>query len=267
MQDSPARESRDRSTGGQRTVRAANTVVPRLLSDSPSRSGVKGCVSCVTLVRCSPRMPSPPAGQPNDALRRWLLPWAIALLLPLPALLFKPGGEADVPLVYLGIGAAWFTAEAFRPGAAPASWSEWRTRMIGLAIGCGLNVGIFVTLGSTVGTKSAIPFGLLAALSVVPALGLVPWLTLRSGSPAGGILLAVTTVAALKLLACVLARVVYGPNFIERGYVAADWHTAKLMITTFWISTVAVSCLGAVATARRCAATNQPGKRVATDPS
>jgi hypothetical protein len=48
-----------------------------------------------------------------------------------------------------------------------------------------------------------------------------------------------------KLAACVAARVAYGPGFIEQGYVAADWRTAKLMISLFWGQVVAMSAVAA----------------------
>ncbi|HZN69387.1 MAG TPA: hypothetical protein VFB66_29195, partial [Tepidisphaeraceae bacterium] len=41
-------------------------------------------------------------------------------------------------------------------------------------------------------------------------------------------------VLAAKLAACVVARIVYGPDYIAQGYVAADWRSAKLMISLFW---------------------------------
>jgi hypothetical protein len=41
-------------------------------------------------------------------------------------------------------------------------------------------------------------------------------------------------VLAAKLAGCVVARIVYGPDYIERGYVSADWRSAKLMISLFW---------------------------------
>jgi hypothetical protein len=59
---------------------------------------------------------------------------------------------------------------------------------------------------------------------------LVPALAVRFRNALGAILPAAVLLPAAKLAACVLARVVYGPGFIERGYVADDWRTAKLMI-------------------------------------
>jgi hypothetical protein len=49
------------------------------------------------------------------------------------------------------------------------------------------------------------------------------------------IILGAMIVSSVKLAACVVARFVYGPDYVEQGYVAADWRTAKLMLTLFWI--------------------------------
>ena len=48
-------------------------------------------------------------------------------------------------------------------------------------------------------------------------------------------------VGSLKLLGCIVARLVYGPQFGELGTIAGDWRTAKLMISTFWGLTAGVS--------------------------
>ena len=81
----------------------------------------------------------------------------------------------------------------------------------------------------------------MAALSAIPALGLAPWLMFRIKHQYAAIILGATIVAAAKMAACVVARFVYGPNYIAEGYVAADWRTAKLMISLFWIFTAALS--------------------------
>ena len=48
-------------------------------------------------------------------------------------------------------------------------------------------------------------------------------------------------VGSCKLIGCVLARIVYGPNILADGYIAGDWHTAKLMISTFWALNIAMA--------------------------
>jgi hypothetical protein len=56
---------------------------------------------------------------------------------------------------------------------------------------------------------------------------------------------------ACKLAGCVAARVVYGPDYIAQGYVAADWRTAKLMITLLWSFSTSLS-LGLLLADYRC---------------
>ena len=97
-----------------------------------------------------------------------------------------------------------------------------------------------------VGVRSNIPFPLIAAFAVIPSIGLVPWMTLRLREPFKAMVLSAFLLMAAKLAACVVARIVYGPDYIEHGYVAADWRTAKLMISLTWIiaTTISLGLLG-----------------------
>jgi hypothetical protein len=54
-------------------------------------------------------------------------------------------------------------------------------------------------------------------------------------------------VGSIKLAACVVARLTYGPDYIALGYVSADWNSAKLMISLMWSGTVLVSVIAAIA--------------------
>jgi hypothetical protein len=85
----------------------------------------------------------------------------------------------------------------------------------------------------------------MATLCATPAVGLVPALAVRLRQPMGATLLAAVMLLAAKLLACIVARLVYGPGFIEQGYVAGDWRTAKLMISVYWGLVVGMSVVGA----------------------
>ncbi len=188
-------------------------------------------------------------------LRRLLMPWGLAVLLPMPMLLgVGDAGVVDMAIVYLALGAAWLAAEAFRDGGEPLTFSRWKTRMISLSIGVVADAFIFTILGISAGVRSNIPLPVLAVLVVTPALGLVPWLTLRLRQPYSAIVFGALIVGAIKIAACGLARIVYGPDFIALGYVAGDWQTAKLMISIMWAGTVSVSILGFVACSRRFAA-------------
>ena len=187
--------------------------------------------------------------------RRLLMPWGLAVLLPMPLLLGVGDiGVVDMAIVYLALGASLLAAEAFREVGEPLSFSRWKSRMISLSIFVAADALIFTILGNAAGVKSNIPLPVLAALGVTPALGLVPWLTLRLRQPYFAIVLGALIVGAIKIAACGVARIVYGPDFIDLGYVAGDWQTAKLMISVMWTGTVAVSIFGLVGCYRRFAA-------------
>ncbi len=187
-------------------------------------------------------------------LRRLLFPWSFALLLPIPLLM--AGGEhvnSDIAALYLALGAAWLATEAFHPSQPPATLAQWRSRMGALVIYLAINALVFSLFGSFAGVNSNIPLPLLAALGLAPSLGLVPWLTLRLRQPYAAIVLGALAVATIKLAACVVARVVYGPDYIAQGYASADWHTAKLMISLMWLGTLSASAVALVACRRRFA--------------
>src|SRR5687767_14279169 len=113
-------------------------------------------------------------------------------------------------------------------------------KMLAVGISIFVNVAVFILLGVSTGVQTRLPFPLMATLSATPALGLAPWLTSRIKHPHAVIILGATIVAVAKMAACVIARFVYGANYIEE-YVAADWRTAKLMISLFWVFTVTLS--------------------------
>ena len=188
-------------------------------------------------------------------LRGLLMPWGFALLLPIPVLLTGADSNgADVGTLYLALGGAWLGTEAFRPGSEPTTVAAWRTQISALVICLVVNAAVFTVLGWTAEVKSNIPLPIMAAFGISPALGLVPWLTLRLRQPYGAIVLGALIVGAIKIAACVVARIVYGPDYIAQGYVSADWRTAKLMISLMWAGTLFVSALALVACHRRFAA-------------
>ena len=154
--------------------------------------------------------------------------WLAALLLPLPALLMLDSAtNSEAACVYLGIASAWLAGEA-------------ATRDTSALPAIAINFAVFIALGTCVGVKSQIPFPLLATLSIIPA-AMIPSLTRRLGDPWRAMLAVAVILLVAKIAACGVARIAYGPNFIEAGYVSADWRQAKLMITTFWSLTAAAS--------------------------
>ena len=75
----------------------------------------------------------------------------------------------------------------------------------------------------------------MAVLSIIPVIGILPWMLHRVSQPTyAAIVLTGFMVGACKIAGCIAARVVYGPDALAQGYMAADWRTAKLMITILW---------------------------------
>jgi hypothetical protein len=175
-------------------------------------------------------------------LRATAIPWAAAAILPLPALVaIDPAKGADVACLYLGLATAWWVTELYPHDGYPDSSRAWRAKALASAIGAAAHVALFVLFGLAAGVQTHLPFPLMATLSAIPAVGLVPWLLGRLRQPYTTIFLAAVLVLAAKLAACVVARLVYGPDYLAQGYASADWRTAKLMIALFWALTTALS--------------------------
>jgi len=118
--------------------------------------------------------------------------------------------------------------------------------------------------------SSGLPIPLLAVLTLTPALGIVPYLTMRTRKPFAAVVLAAFIVGLIKIAGCVVVRIVYGPDALADGYMAGHWQTAKLVISLFWIGTVIVSVVSAVVCRYRFNAlltAAPPGSGLAVAPS
>jgi hypothetical protein len=179
-------------------------------------------------------------------LRQSAMTWTAAACLPVPALLMtNPATNAEVACLYLGLASAWLETEILRFGGYPDSRSTWLIKMTAIGVAVLTNAAMFVAFGTMVSVRSNLPFPVLATFAIIPSIGLVPWLTLRLRDPFKAIVLSAFILMAAKLSACVVAKIVYGPDFMERGYIAADWRTAKLMISLTWslITTISFGLL------------------------
>ena len=181
--------------------------------------------------------------------------WAVAAFLPLPILVATdPANSADVSCLYLGVINAWLVTEFHRSWGLPGSATSWRARMLAIITAISVNVALFVGFGLAAGVQTHFPFPLMAMLSALPAVGVMPWMLRRvSQHPYAAIIFSGSLIFACKLAGCIVARIVYGPDYIAQGYVAADWRTAKLMITLFWSFSTLLSLGLLVADYRSCA--------------
>ena len=130
----------------------------------------------------------------------------------------------------------------------PANMKDpWVARMTRPFILAFASAVVFVLFRAVPRADSGLPIPMLALLTLAPGLGIVPYLTLRTRRPFASVVFTVFLVASVKLSSCVVVRFVYGPTALEDGYMSADWQTAKLMISLFWIGTVALSGVLAIA--------------------
>ena len=182
-----------------------------------------------------------------DELRARAMAWAIAGILPLPILVATdPATSGGIACIYLGFASGWLAMEFHRadessPNVQTNDARSRRARALATIIAVALNVALFVFFGITGGVATNFPFPLMATLAAVPAIGLIPWLTRRVRQPYTALVLGAMIVLAAKLAACVVARFVYGPDYLSQGYIAGDWRTAKLMISLFWIFSTSLS--------------------------
>ncbi len=167
--------------------------------------------------------------------------WAVAAFLPLPILVVSdPATSAEISCLYLGVINAWLVTEFHRAWGRRESATAWRARMVAISMAVSVNVALFIGFGLAAGVQTHFPFPLMAVLSALPAVGVMPWMLRRvSPHPYAAIVFSGFLIFTCKLIGCIVARIVYGPDCMAQGYVAADWRTAKLMITVLWtLSTV-----------------------------
>jgi hypothetical protein len=172
-------------------------------------------------------------------LRRSWLTILAAGFLPLPALLATD--RSEIASLYLGVACGWLSTEIMRIGGIPTSRMAWWGMTLAIITAVFANTALFITLGSAVNVQSNLPFPIMALLSAIPAIGLVPWLMIRLEQQYAALILSAFIAGSAKLVGCVVARIVYGPNFAAEGYISGDWTRAKVMISVFWILTSAIS--------------------------
>lgn len=180
---------------------------------------------------------------PGSGLRTMMGVWAFAAFLPLPALaLTDPARSADLSCLYLALSNALLATEFHRSWGPPGSVDSWRARTLATIIAIFSNTALFIGFGLVTGVQTHLPFPLMAVLSIIPVIGILPWMLHRVSQPQyAAIVLTGFMVGACKIAGCIAARVVYGPDALAQGYMAADWRTAKLMITILWTLTTLLS--------------------------
>lgn len=88
-------------------------------------------------------------------------------------------------------------------------------------------------------------YGLLGAtmLMLAPALCCIPFFTAVTGKPYAAVFMTVSLLVAIKLLGCVIVRIIYGPNALEAGYMTLPWATPNLLVWCCLVGTFLCSCI------------------------
>jgi hypothetical protein len=175
-------------------------------------------------------------------LRALAMAWAAAGMLPLPILMTtEPATNGVISCLYLGMASAWLSTEVQLFAGTPQTRRAWLATLLATCVAVGTNVCLFVVFGVAAGVRTNFPFPLMATLSAAPAIGLIPWLVRRVRDRFTALLFAAAVMLAAKLAGCVVARIVYGPDYMAQGYISGDWQSAKLMISLFWTFSTSLS--------------------------
>jgi hypothetical protein len=173
--------------------------------------------------------------------------WAVVVLLPVPmATFWHEGPGRDFAYAYLFLGCAILAAERFGRTACQGSAGDvplWRAKVTALGVAMAAAAGVFTAFAwAMIGHPDGL-VPLFAALAIVPALCCVPFLAVVTGRPYAAVLFAVLLLAAVKLLGCVVAVLVYGWNAQAEGHLTLPWERPNLLV---WLCLVGAMALSAV---------------------
>jgi hypothetical protein len=174
--------------------------------------------------------------------------WALALLLPAPAVLTVR--DAGVGLIYFFVACMGLVADIFwrhessgAAGAPRGGLDTWRRKLATAAIALVAAWLGMAAMCLTLPQSGGIVAATLALLAVIAALCIVPYLLATVGNPFIAVFFSLTLVACMKLLGCVVVVLVYGWDASERGYTAMPWTRPNLLVWSFLAFTGALSAI------------------------
>jgi hypothetical protein len=164
----------------------------------------------------------------REEFRALLPPLTVTLLFPVPLLNFVQDGTGRAfAFAYLFFGCALLAADCYRPS---AGRDRWKAKMGALAAAMTLAVLNFSVCYLIISGSLDWNAVTLAFLVVVPALCMVPCLTLLVGHPYAAVVFAALLLGAVKLAGCLVARLVYGPTAQADGQMSMSWDQPNLLV-------------------------------------
>jgi hypothetical protein len=184
----------------------------------------------------------------HQELRQSLPAWSVAVLLPAPAVITSRNG--GLGLVYFFVACIGLVAAIFwrdlpeRPDEQSGHGNIWMTKLTAAALALLAAWAVFAATCLPLDRSDFLVCSSLAFLALIPALGVTPWMVAKTQNPFVASVFALTLVACMKLLACIVVVFVYGWDASERGYTAMPWTPPNLLVWTFLLFTALLSAIG-----------------------
>ena len=183
---------------------------------------------------------------------RYLFPaWFGCVLLPLPAIVFWRSEDGrSMALFLFSVGCASLVAYAFRRDInhqaqeyPEAPEQTWRKRMMTTGVALLAAFVAFSALCLTLNDAQDFVAVFLAFLILIPALCVVPFLTLVTGRPFAAVVFTLMSVFGMKLIGAIVVVLVYGWHADRHvpPYTDMPWTHPNMLVWLFWINTGVLS--------------------------
>jgi hypothetical protein len=185
--------------------------------------------------------------QLRQELRQAFPAWAIAVLLPAPAVITSRNGGLGLTYFFvasLGLVATVFWRDFHELSGPQRDDRLWIAKLAAAAIWLFAAWLIFAASCLPLAPSDAMVTAALGFFALIPALCVVPWMLAVTRNPFIAIVFTLTLVACMKLLGCIVVVLVYGWEASERGYTGLPWLHPNLLVWSFWGFTAALAAIG-----------------------
>lgn len=180
-------------------------------------------------------------------LRQAFPAWAVAVLLPAPAVITSRSGGLGTTYFFLsslGFVAATFWRDLDEAEGPQRDDGLWYSKLAAAAIWLFAAWLVFAASCLPLAPTDALVAAGLSLFGLIPALCVTPWMLSVTRNPYIATVFTLTLVACMKLLGCVVVVLIYGWDASERGYTGLPWLHPNLLVWSFWGFTAALSVVG-----------------------
>jgi hypothetical protein len=176
----------------------------------------------------------------TSELRGALPAWLLCVLIPLPAIVFwrflggEPVAHSCFFVCCLGLVASRFRRQVL----AQQPPHPWHLKMLAVAVALISAALVFSLLWRTLADAHDLVTPFIAFQALIPAFGIVPYLTLITRKPAAAVVLSAFLVGCMKMIAGIVVNLVHGWNY---GHHELPWTDPNLMLWAFWVATAILS--------------------------